>query len=520
MSSSRNDSALASQPSHLQPDIAVILLTLLLCFSAACGGGSHSIPQVPVTPPEIPLTRLSTDTFTNAGSQHATEVEPHVAAFGSTLVSVFQVGRIFSGGSSDVGFATSTNSGSTWTSGLLPGTTTFQGGPYNAISDPSVAFDAAHGVWLVSSLLIGTTDIVAVSRSTDAIHWGNPILVSTTPDSDKNWITCDDTASSSFYGHCYLQWDDPSNGDLIWMSTSVDGGLTWKPALNTADAAAGLGGQPLVQPNGTVIVPVLSVSGFNMLSFSSGDGGASWNSSIVISNVADHLVAGNLRTDPLPSAAVDAAGKVYVIWQDCSFRTSCASNDLVMSTSSDGIAWTAPARIPLDPTTSSVDHFIPGLGVDPTTSGASAHLALAFYYYSSANCSPTTCALFAAITSSADGGTTWTAPSVLAGPMTVSWLPNTVSGFMVGDYIATAFTGGKAFPVFASARANSGSVFDEAIFTTTGGLSANATAKAIARFSSADERPAAHPHADHPPRQFYDLDREHPIPPRKKSRRR
>src|SRR5215469_3816730 len=110
---------------------ATILFTLLL---SGCGGGSHST-QNAINPVEVPLTRLSTDTFTNSGSQHATEVEPHIAAFGSTLVSVFQVGRIFGGGSADIGFATSTNGGASWTSGFLPGTTTgvLTGSPYSAI---------------------------------------------------------------------------------------------------------------------------------------------------------------------------------------------------------------------------------------------------------------------------------------------------------------------------------------------------------------------------------------------------
>lgn len=489
--------------------LLAVLFTVLL---AACGGGSHSTQNV-INPVEVPLTRLSTDTFTNSGSQHATEVEPHIAAFGSTLVSVFQVGRIFGGGSADIGFATSTNGGASWTSGFLPGTTTavLTGSPYSAISDPSVAYDAAHGVWIVSSLLIGNSDFVAVSRSTDGVNWGNPIVVSASPDSDKNWITCDNTPASPFHGHCYLEWDDPSNNGLIWMATSTDGGLTWKGALNTANSATGIGGQPVVQPNGKVIVPILSFLGDNLLAFSSTDGGTTWSNAAVLSNVVTHGVAGNLRSDPLPSATVDAAGKIYVVWEDCRFRANCSSNDLVMRTSGDGATWTTPVRIPIDATNSNVDHFIPGLGVDPATSGGRAHLALAFYYYSSANCTTATCALFAALVSSPDGGNSWSAPSVLAGPMTVTWLPNTVSGYMVGDYIATAFTGGKAFPVIASARANSGTVFDEAIFTTASGL---ATTQAQISTRILQESPVPHAHSDHPPRQFYDLEHRYPIEPR------
>jgi hypothetical protein len=132
------------------PHFVIVLLTL--SFLVACGGGSSSSPSVTPPPPptpEIAETRLSTDTFTNPESQHATEVEPGAFAFGSTIVTAFQVGRIFGGGASDIGFATSTNSGASWSSGLLPGTTVFQGGTFSAISDPAVAFDAAHNAWMI-----------------------------------------------------------------------------------------------------------------------------------------------------------------------------------------------------------------------------------------------------------------------------------------------------------------------------------------------------------------------------------
>ena len=41
----------------------------------------------------VALTRLSTDTFTNSTSAHATQVEPDTYAFGSTIVMAAQTGR-------------------------------------------------------------------------------------------------------------------------------------------------------------------------------------------------------------------------------------------------------------------------------------------------------------------------------------------------------------------------------------------------------------------------------------------
>ncbi|HEX6481376.1 MAG TPA: sialidase family protein [Ktedonobacteraceae bacterium] len=442
----------------------------------------------------VTLLQLSTDTFTNPDSQHATEVEPDTFAFGSTIVSAFQVGRFFDGGASDIGFATSTNGGKSWTAGSLPGTTvnSTPPGPYLRTSDASVAFDARHNVWLISYLGIknpsGPVD-VDVSRSTDGgLTWSPPFVVNASGHfNDKNWTSCDDTVSSPFYGHCYTEFDDNTLRDLIQMSTSTDGGQTWGAALPTANDAHGIGGQPLVQPNGTVIVPINGFAGRNflMLSFTSADGGASWSKTNIIARVAFRLPAGGIRaTIPLPSAEIDGSGKVYVVWSDCHFEPTCNASDLLLSTSTDGKSWSKLTRIPLDPRGSGVDHFIPGLAVDKSTSGSSTHLAVTFYFYPNANCTAATCRLDVGTSTSADGGATWTSNTQVAGPMTLSWLPNTTEGRMVADYISTSFVG-SAFPAFAVASAPTSGGSDcftatphcnEAIFTLKGGLSAGGSA--------------------------------------------
>ena len=420
--------------------------------------------------PAITLTEVSSDPFTVGPGQHATEVEPHVLASGSTLVAAFQTGRIAPGGSTDIGWATSTDGGTTWTHGFLPGLTKGEGsGPYDAASDPAVAFDAKHGVWMISSLPISNTSqtpAVVVSRSTDGgFTWDNPVSVDpNAQSSDKNWIVCDSWASSPHYGNCYQEWDNPLTGEIL-MTTSTDGGLTWSSPIGTANKAGGIGGQPLVQPSGTVVVPI-QTSG--MSSFVSTNGGASWTAPVTIANIQSHLDAGGIRSGPLPSAAVDGAGTVWVVWEDCRFRTNCSTNDLVYSTSTDGTHWSKVTRIPIDATTSTVDHFIPGVGIDPATSGATAHVGVHYYSYSKSNCSVSTCQLFVGYISSPNGGTTWHAPVKLAGPMKLGWLPNSQNGLMVGDYIATAFSNGVAHGVFAVAAAKSGSTFNEAMFTAQG----------------------------------------------------
>jgi hypothetical protein len=464
---------------------------------------------------QLPLVKLSNDGFTNTYSQHHSEVEPHTFAVGSTIVSAFQVARVFGGGGADIGWATSINGGSTWSHGFLPGlTTNYGGGTFSAASDPAVAYDAKHGVWLISSLPIlsnGAPVSVAVSRSTDGIHWSKPIIVDNSGSDDKNWIVCDSTPTSPFYGNCYSEWDEPGLGDVIFMSTSHDGGLTWSAGVTTADTAQGLGGQPLVQPNGTVIVPYDGFGG--MEAFRSTNGGASWSTSSLISSQQFRGEDGNLRSPGLPSAAVDGAGKIYVVWPDCRFRSGCSTDDIVMSTSTNGTTWTTPVRIPIDPVTSTVDHFIPGLGVDPNTSGSTAHVAMTYYYYPVAACG-NSCQLFVGYTSSNDGGNTWTAGKQVSNAMSLTWLPNSQNGLMVADYLAVAFSNGKPFGVFAVATVPTLGKLNEAMYTTKTALPSQLDEPV---FSGINDKPVPGVKGTYVWK-YYDDDGEYPIPPSKQIR--
>jgi hypothetical protein len=405
------------------------------------------------------LVRLSVDPYTNTTSQHKTEVEPDTYAFGSTMVVTHQTGRFSSGGSSNLGFVTTTDGGATWTNGFLPGTTKYATppGPYDRISDPSVAYDAKHGIWIISGLAISESGgvhgvAVTASRSLDGgLTWQNPVTVATGSFPDKNWIACDNTPASPFYGNCYTEWDDAGAGGFIHMNTSSDGGATWGPTRNTGDNATGLGGQPLVRPNGTVVVPINSDSVADVAYFQSTDGGATWSGMKAISNITAHSSQGGLRIPDLVSAEIDKRGRVFVAWYDCRFRTSCSSNDIVYAIVKPSGAVSAVNRVPIDPTTSTVDHFTPGIAVDPTTGGAGTHIAVTYYYLPVAACG-STCDLDVGFISSTDGGATWSTATQLAGPMKPSWLP-TAGGRMFGDYISTSFVEGKAFPGIIVAQA-------------------------------------------------------------------
>jgi hypothetical protein len=183
-----------------------------------------------------------------------------------------------------------------------------------------------------------------------------------------------------------------------------------------------------------------------------------------VSTIASHYIAGYLRASPLPSAEIDAAGRVYVAWQDCRFELSCSANDIVISSSADGATWSSPARVPIEAAGSNVDHFIPGLAVDPSSSGFTTRLALTYYYYPDAACTQTTCQLDVGYISSTNGGTSWSSSRQLGGPMQLSWLPSTNQGSMVGDYISTSFLGMQAITVIAIASSPTGSSYNQPMY--------------------------------------------------------
>jgi hypothetical protein len=335
---------------------------------------------------------------------------------------------------------------------------------------------------MISSIPITSNVVVPtvfISRSTNGgLTWKKPRTIpppSGAHDLDKNWTVCDNTPTSPHYGNCYTEFDNVSASDLELISTSSDGGLTWGTPITTPAQVHGLGGQPLVQPNGNLVVPFESING-TIAAFRSIDGGAHLTNAVTVSLINFHSVAGNLRTSPLPTAEIDGLGKVYVAWEDCSFEPGCTANDIVISASTDGVTWSGRSRVPIDATGSGVDHFIPGLAVDSSTSGTTAHFGLAYYYYPNANCSISTCQLNAGFISSSDSGSTWGGKVQLAGPMSLSWLALTSQGYMVGDYISTSFVGGVAFPVFAVASAGTASQnLKEAMYSPATGLAVSST---------------------------------------------
>jgi hypothetical protein len=403
---------------------------------------------------EVVTRRTSNDPFRSVESQHATEVEPDSFAFGKTVVAVFQVGRVFDGGAHAIGFSVSRDAGRTWKRGFLRGL-----GPL--ASDPSVAYDRKHGVWLAVSLVFGGGgSSLRINRSRDGLHWGLPVTAVATSGGlgqDKEWIACDNWPQSPYFGRCYLSYSDIV-GEVVVTQASADGGVTWStattapgfPGRASIRGAFAPGVQPIVLPSGRALVAYYDEGKFSVLR--SDNGGATWTAQIGIAP-ANYRTHSGLRAALLPTSALSADGRAYIAWADCSFRSGCASNDIVYTSTADGVAWTPVTRIP----TGVGDAELPGLDADPSRPG---RLALAYYVFRGSS-------LDVRFVSSSNTGASWTRPQLLnSRRVPMSGIARTSLGSMVGDYISTSFAAGRAVPVFVLATAPSRGRLHEAAFAT------------------------------------------------------
>ena len=423
----------------------------------SCGAGRDVVNADPVDAVardcEVVARQISRDTYREPEGQHESQVEPDTFAFGSTIVSVFQSGRIVTGGASNNGFSTSLDGGRTWSPGFLPGLTrhSVPAGRYDRASDPVVAYDARHGVWLATSLGLsfGSGGAIVVNRSPDGIRWDLPVTVTESASSmlqlDKQWLVCDNSPASPFFGSCYMAYSDFRTTRMS-VQTSRDGGLTWSAPIGAPDNAgrASMLGrfapapQPVVRPDGVLVIVFHDET--RMAAIRSLDGGATLTTTSPIAPV-DFRFDRRLRDPPLPSAEVAGDGTVYAVWPNCA-GAACARVDLVLSRSSDGVTWSPATRVP---TGTAPRNVIPGLGVD--SAGAAPNIRLALSY-----CSISAAGLTVNFVSSTNGGATWSSPQRLSAQvMPLEWLPATTQGAMVGDYFSTSFVGGNAVSVFAIA---------------------------------------------------------------------
>ena len=279
---------------------------------------------------------------------------------------------------------------------------------------------------------------IYTSRSTDGgLTWGTPVAIPNTAgmiSPDKNWIVCDNTATSPFYGNCYTEWDDNGAGNRMEMSRSTDGGLTWSVAgdqrqrhhRRPAGRAPGWHGHRADRQRQRNRDRRLQLH--------------QRRRELERRHHDRHNQAPHRRRQPARGAAAlrrDRRRRHGLRRLDgLPLPQGCKANDIVISHSlnATGTSWSAVTRVPIDATGSGIDHFIPGLAVNKATSGATAQLGLTYYFYPKGSTQ-----LSVGFTSSANAGSTWSTPQTIISGMTSTWAATTSQGRMVGDYISTSY---------------------------------------------------------------------------------
>jgi hypothetical protein len=207
----------------------------------------------------------------------------------------------------------------------------------------------------------------------------------------------------------------------------------------------------VIRPDGVVVV-VFNWQDRRVGASVSLDGGVTFGAPVVVAEIEAHAIRG-LRFFALPSADVDPTGRVWVTWHDCRFDPGCAANSVVVATSQDGVTWSAPVAV-----TSRRDAFIPALGIHPRTG----RVAIAYYVVRPGG-------IDMELVESAGAVGRFASPRRLsAQTMRVDWLPNTVSGRMLADYVSVHYAGARPLVAWVLASEPVGSSFRQAVYATRG----------------------------------------------------
>jgi hypothetical protein len=245
--------------------------------------------------------------------------------------------------------------------------------------DPAIAFSRGGTVYYASLAGVrGTTmgDLLTVSRSTnEGATWSDPVLATNKANpvdfNDKEAVWVDTSATSKFAGNVYVSWTlfiDGFHAEPIVFSRSTDGGLTWSAAQR------------------------LSASHNN--------------------NTIGGRQGSTVRTD--------AAGNIYVIWESGVTINGAKTDAQVFAKSTDGgVSFSGPEVIspvndlpsPL-PGASFRDNSFPAAAINQA-SGA-VYVAWADYQGGHGR---------VLLSTSTDGGATWSTASALNVPGRTAFFP-------------------------------------------------------------------------------------------------
>lgn len=248
------------------------------------------------------------------------------------------------------------DAGLSWTESAPPALLQGWGG----ISDPAVTWDNRGDAYLVALPFppgggIATIGI-AVYKSTDGgITWGNPVLIHSSSNDDKQWAAGDTSPQSPHYGNVYAAWDD---GDTLRFARTTDGGTTWKGTGNAPVGSAlandSFSPELSVAADGTIYIVWLNGQSGSQIKFvKSTDGGNSFSApQVAASGIRSlrgalpeiggfpHFPNATFRVLTLATGCTGQLGKLVFAWAD--YREG-VSRIYYCYSDNGGNTWLSPA---------------------------------------------------------------------------------------------------------------------------------------------------------------------------------
>lgn len=345
-------------------------------------------------------------------------------------------------------FYTSTDGGFSWQQGTLTS-------DYGVWGDPTIICDTTGAFYFfhLSNPSSGNWIDRIVCQKLDSINssWSNGTYtgLNGTKAQDKQWAVVDRSDNTIYV--TWTQFDDYGSSNLsdssnIMFSKSIDGGLTWSPAIRINKVAGDCidsdntteGAVPAIGPNGEVYVAWAGPEG--LVFDRSNDGGITWlDDDIYVAPIGggwDYSIPGIQRANGLPVTVCDTShgphrGTVYINWSDQTNGTDNTDIWLVKSTDG-GITWSSPFRVNDDTTTT--QQFFTWMTIDQVTG------YLWFVWYDRRNYTDNRTDVYMAC--SKDGGNTFNNFKVSESPFTPA------SNVFFGDYTNITAHNGVVRPIW------------------------------------------------------------------------